>query len=70
MLLCVATDALAEHKRIGARMRETIAEQNEEIDRSGQVLPSSGAMADVLGRAQDRGTKLTSNKPFPGNFEG
>lgn len=65
-----AKDALAEHKRIGARMRETITEQNEEIDRSGHVLPSSGAMADALGRAQDRGTQLTSNKPLPGHFKG
>ena len=61
---------LAEEKRNGNRMRKTIIEHNEERDRSGGVPPSSGTMAGALGRAQDRGTKLTSNKPFPGNFEG
>ena len=65
-----AEQRAAEQEMIADRMRKSLIEENEKPGPSRAVLPSSGTLADPLGKARERGTKLTSNKPLPGNFEG
>ncbi len=65
-----AEQRAAEQEMIADRMRKSRIEENEELGLPRGVSLSSGPLADTLGKAQKRGTKLTSSKPLPGNFEG
>lgn len=65
-----AEQRAAEQEMIADRMRKSRIKENKELGLPRGVPPSSGPLADTLGKAQERGTKLTSNKPLPGNFEG
>lgn len=65
-----ARERVAELERHVARMQETIIKRNEEPPGSGRAPLSSGSLADGLGKAQERGVKLTSDKPLPGSFGG
>lgn len=64
-------DELAETKQARDRMRDTLIESNEERFKNHprMTAPSSGTMASPLGTARDKGTKITSTKSLPGNFE-
>lgn len=52
------------------RMKENLIKQNAEQSHLALAPSTSGTKACALGTAQDRGVKLTSNKPLPGNFKG
>lgn len=54
-----------------SKMRKNLISHNEQQDRQGVPTPKSDpSLACALGKAQDKGAKLTSNYPLPGHFGG